>query len=96
MKQEKAKCTLCSPVESSGFYTGCMIQDRNCRHTEWNCDGNGNLTRKTDEELFLSLKSDLELDKFLFKSNVRVALCCAKENNMEESKLKELIEIAEI
>lgn len=36
-------CTLCSSVPSSGFYTGCMVQDGHA--PEWNCDGHGKLTR---------------------------------------------------
>ncbi|MCP1932185.1 hypothetical protein [Bradyrhizobium elkanii] len=41
-----AKCTLCAKVESPGFYTGCMVKDGHV--TDWNCDGNGNLTWKLD------------------------------------------------
>ena len=41
----KAICTLCAKVESSGFYTGCMIQD-GIECNGWQCDGNGNLTRE--------------------------------------------------
>lgn len=43
--EEKAQCTLCSAVESPGFYTGCMIQD-GIYSKDWECDGKGNLTRK--------------------------------------------------
>ncbi len=46
---EKATCTLCAKVESSGFYTGCMIQDGACTDSGWQCDGNGNLTRPDDD-----------------------------------------------
>lgn len=42
---ETAKCTLCSKVESSGFYTGCMVKDGEDRNSGWECDGNGNLNR---------------------------------------------------
>lgn len=43
-KGETAQCTLCSSEPSSGFYTGCMVRDGWA--SEWECDGEGNLTRK--------------------------------------------------
>lgn len=43
--KETAICTLCAKIESSGFYTGCLIKDgHDCNG--WQCDGNGNLTRE--------------------------------------------------
>jgi hypothetical protein len=41
--RETAICTLCAGVESPGFYTGCMVRDGHI--TDWQCDGNGNLSR---------------------------------------------------
>lgn len=41
-----ATCTLCSKEPSPGFYTGCMIRDGQVADSEWDCDGQGNLTRK--------------------------------------------------
>lgn len=37
-------CTLCAAEESPGFYTGCMVRDGHA--PEWDCDGQGNLTRR--------------------------------------------------
>lgn len=46
---EQAKCTLCAGLPSSGFYTGCMFKDgHDCNG--WQCDGSGNLTRKTADD----------------------------------------------
>lgn len=56
MKTEKSTCTLCSKVESEGFYTGCMVQDGHCVDTNWKCDGNGNLTREVPEEATIKIK----------------------------------------
>lgn len=46
-KPETAVCTLCAATESTGFYTGCMIKDGNCKDSGWDCDGKGQLTRCT-------------------------------------------------
>lgn len=37
-------CTLCAAEESPGFYTGCMVRDGHA--PEWDCDGQGNLSRR--------------------------------------------------
>ena len=44
-RMEYADCTLCAKVPSSGFYTGCMIQDGATKESGWQCDGHGHLTR---------------------------------------------------
>ncbi|WP_315729882.1 hypothetical protein [Bradyrhizobium sp. SZCCHNRI2010] len=45
---ETAKCSLCSAVESPGFYHGCMALDGQIM--DWKCDGKGNLRRPTFRE----------------------------------------------
>lgn len=40
---ETAACGLCAGQESPGFYTGCLVKDGHI--TDWQCDGNGNLSR---------------------------------------------------
>jgi hypothetical protein len=47
---EYATCTLCASVESSGFYTGCMIADGHCKETGWKCDEHGHLSRPVGAE----------------------------------------------
>lgn len=46
---ECATCTLCSKVESEGFFTGCLLRDCPPKDYplpgDWTCDGKGNLTR---------------------------------------------------
>lgn len=44
---ETATCTLCAGQESPGFYTGCLVKDGHV--TDWQCDGNGNLSRAKRE-----------------------------------------------
>ena len=40
---ERAMCTICATVESPHFYHGCAVRDGYI--TDWQCDGEGHLTR---------------------------------------------------
>jgi hypothetical protein len=46
-------CMLCADDDSPGFYQGCMVRDGHA--PEWDCDGKGNLTRRSQP-----VNSDIE------------------------------------
>jgi hypothetical protein len=63
---ETAKCTLCSAIESPGFYHGCMVNDGQV--ADWKCDGHGNLRRPTFREALDSFYEGCKLISAEYKT----------------------------